>query len=314
MDENNRENQDSISVNLDEIIIDTNTENLNEKEVPKILKINNKNIYKDYYFINNENKKPWDMLSFEKKEQDSFKNSVYFRVNAVKNIKLINFNFEHSFFEDCTLKNVVFEKCNFVNCKFKRCDFKETKFINCDFRYATFEGTFLESSILIDSTVIEHNLRRNLSRNLSCNFRDLNLTRQENFAISVELEAQEAFLKDAWSSEEEYYIKKYPGIKKFSKFLEWIFFKINKFIWGHGESLLRLLKSFLYILATIIIIVLLTQNTEDYYRNIIDIIQYVIGSIDKPDYFSNLLATLLVLMRIIYSGLIIVVLVKKIGR
>lgn len=67
--------------------------------------------------------------------------------------------------------------------------------------------------------------------------------------------------------------------------------------------------------AFVIIITLNSYNAEHVLLpNIIDSLQYFIGSIDKPERFSNVSATFLTILRIIYSGLILTILVKKMSR
>ena len=286
-----------------------------KKDIPKsILNKNNKILYEDYYFVNqSKGFLLLDMLSFEREEQMRFKNSIFLRVNSSKKITFRNFNFSHSFFEDCVIRAVVFDNCNFTDCKFQNCDFKGTTFENCDFRYAKFQSTFIHENIFQSSAPREHNLRRNLARSLRENFRDLGLKQEEYVATKIELQAQGSFLKEAWSSTDSYY-SKYSTLERIYKLGEWLVFKFNHLIWGHGEKMRSLVYSFSVMLLFIAIVISLQNSKHSFFENLAYVLQYFIGSIDKPHHFGEIVAMLITLFRLVFSGLLLAIIIKKMSR
>ena len=123
------------------------------------------------------------------------------------------------------------------------------------------------------------------SNNLRVNYRDLGDKYSEDAAIQHELKASEDYLYDSWNSSNTYYRKKYQGFERFKKLFEWCGFKLNKFVWGNGESFVRL------ILSSIIIILLLGLvssligedrfSMKNLFSSVFFIFSYFIGSVDN---------------------------------
>ncbi|WP_423841643.1 pentapeptide repeat-containing protein [Actinobacillus equuli] len=224
-------------------------------------------------------------------------------------------NFEHSIFSYCSMRNVSFQNCSFINCQFEYCDFKDSCFINCDLRYSKFVSTYVDIDIL-NSSPREHNLKLKFARNLRVNFDSLGLEKYKRKAQKMELEAQREFLYKCWSSEDSYYDKKYSSIQKTYKFLEWIKFKLNDWIWGHGESIKKCIISTLLFLLLISLYITLSSSTK-FYETTIYVIAYFIGSIDNnslPNYFSLCTKSIIIILRIISSGLLLSILIQNLSK
>ena len=284
----------------------------NKKQIPEALKPSGKRIYIDLCFSNLDNSNTLDMLTFSKEQQNLYRNSVYIRVYPEKKIIFKNFNFEHSFFEDCAMRNVEFQDCNFTGCKFKNCDFKGSTFINCKLWYTKFESTYVYKKILDDSGPREENLKFKLARNLRKNYFELGLLKEENFALDKELEAQRIYLYKSWTGEEPYYQKKYPGIKKVHKFFSWLFFKFNQLIWGHGENFSQCLISILVFLILCSTIISIVYSETNFLQNFKYIFMYFIGS-ESSIKFGEWVAMILTLSRTISFGLLLAIIIKKLS-
>ena len=251
-----------------------------------------------------------------------FKNSIYIRVSQSGNsVNIKNVIFDHSYFFDCKLRKIHFENCSFVNCYFYNCDFSKSSFSNCDFRYSKFKDTLVDTDIF-NSAPRENNLLMKFSNNLRVNYRDLGDKSSENVAIQYELKANEDHLYDSWRSENTYYRKKYQGFERFKKLLEWLGFKLNKSIWGNGESFIRLMLSSLIILIFLgIISSLIGENSfsvKELLPSIFRVFSYFIGSVDNSEVKdvikSENIRHLVVIVRTVFFGLFISILIKKYSR
>ena len=241
----------------------------------------NRRIFKDKMIVQSID---GDTIS-EKYCKNPFKNSIYTRITLSGNfVSIKNIIFDHSYFSDCKLRKVSFENCSFVNCYFYNCDFSKSSFNNCDFRYSRFQDTLVDTDIF-NSAPREKNLLMKFSNNLRVNYRDLGDKYSEDAAIQHELKASEDYLYDSWNSSNTYYRKKYQGFERFKKLFEWCGFKLNKFVWGNGESFVRL------ILSSIIIILLLGLvssligedrfSMKNLFSSVFFIFSYFIGSVDN---------------------------------
>jgi hypothetical protein len=93
------------------------------------------------------------------------------------------------------------------------------------------------------------------------NYQQIGDAKAVNKAISLELEATSIYLYKSWRSGEKYYKEKYPGLLNgIIQFLKWLEFWILDFIWGNGESILKLIRS---ILLSIILIAAYDTNTNN---------------------------------------------------
>lgn len=271
-----------------------------------ILSETNKNIFEDKYFDKSIN---IDDVYLEH-QKNPYKNAVYKRVNCKKKIRIRGISFEHSFFNSCTMRNVVFEECSFVNCRFINCDFKDSYFNNCDFRYSQFNNTFVDIDI-IKTSPREHNLKAKFLRSLRVNFQQLGMKKKEEIIIKEEIKSQKEFLKSSWSSQDDYYKEKYRGIKRLYKFIEWTTFVVNDIIWGAGESIKKCITSTIFFL---ILIALITKEEVGFLDNFIDISYYFIGSIDKSIIIDNLspeIKSLIICVRYIVFGAILSIIIKR---
>lgn len=258
----------------------------------------------------------------EKYCTNPFKNSIYTRIFQTGNsVSIKNISFEHSYFFDCKLRKIHFENCSFVNCYFYNCDFSRSSFSNCDFRYSIFKDTLVDTDIF-QSAPRENNLLMKFSNNLRVNYRKLGDKRSEDFAIQYELKANEDYLYESWSSKGAYYRKKYQGLERFKKLMEWFGFKLNKSIWGNGESFIRLMFSSLIILIFLgIISSLIGENSfsvKELLPSIFRVFSYFIGSVDDSEVKyvikSENIRHLVVIVRTVFFGLFISILIKKYSR
>ena len=98
------------------------------------------------------------------------------------------------------------------------------------------------------------------------NYQQIGDAKAVNKAISLELEATSIYLYKSWRSSETYYKEKYPGpVNSIAQFSKWSEFWILDFIWGNGESIVKLLRS---ILISVIMIAVYDTNLHGNLLNV----------------------------------------------
>jgi hypothetical protein len=285
-------------------------EKIEIEELPLHLKLGNRKVLADYYIDTNiEN------------EKYAYKYIVFTRLNAVsKNdnkIKFVNTSFEHCIFDNCYLKNCVFDSCQFIGCKFIGCNFHLCYFTGCDFRFAIFERTQIDSDILDSEAPLEENLKMRFARSLRMNYQQIGDAKAVNKAIKIELNATSEYLYKSWTSSENYYSKKYSGFKRIPQFFEWIGFWIMNFIWGNGESVLKLFQlAFLIILLISFVDTVMyhdANSVKDYYLSFEKSFAIFFGYNIPTSYLEPYIA-FIAFTRLTIFSLFTAILVKRFNR
>lgn len=249
-------------------------------------------------------------------EEVNYHNKLFIRVGS-KADTYKNVNFSHTYFDHCYFRNCVFDSCNFNGCKFLNSNFSGSKFIGCKFDYATFQNTFVDEEILDTGFPGYDNLKLKFARSLRTNFQGLGDAESANRAIQIELEARESHLYKSWKSNESYYRNKYDGWKRFFAFFKWLKFRIQSFIWGNGESTIKLLRSglLLWLLMTVYDVYKFGNLNEisSYVTSFIKMPQLFL-SIEKPNDYSNIYLSIIYIIRIVAFGLFMSILLKRYNK
>jgi len=148
------------------------------------------------------------------------------------------------------------------------------------------------------------------------NYQQLGDAAAVNKAISVELKAAEIHLQKAWQSNESYYRKKYTGIKKFEMCARWASFKLLDFIWGNGESPLKLVRSLLLILIAMAVIdKMIWRSSENisFAQTLFSAPQVLLGT-QTPSGFPGWYIALVVATRLVVFGFFTSILIKRFSR
>lgn len=249
-------------------------------------------------------------------DEKAYKFHDFVRLNGIKK-KFTKVNFEHCTFDSAYFKNCVFDSCTFTGCRFVSCNFHQSSFTGCDFRYATFERTFIDQEVLDREAPLEENLRMHFARSLRMNFQQIGDARAVNKAISLELRTTTVYLFKSWASSEAYYYDKYTGLKRLSQLLKWMEFKALDFIWGNGESILKLLRSILILTVLICIHNTATYDNwdslSDYYNNFIPALANFFGY-NFPENYPAWLISVISASKLIFFALFTAILVKRFSR
>lgn len=246
----------------------------------------------------------------------SLRNRQFERLVASKK-RFTNCDFSYSQFDSAYLRNCVFDSCKFVGCKFFNSNLRGSVFEGCVFNYAEFSQTQVEPDILDTGCPGPENLQQKFARALRVNFHQVGDTVAANKAIKVELEATRIHLYKAWRSRESYYRKKYPGIKRFGVFVEWLEFVLLDAFWGNGESTIKLLRSLgIVVLAIAIgdIYYLKDPAAWDSYLQALEIAPQVLLGTANPAGYSGLVVAGVAGMRYVMLACLVSILVKRFSR
>jgi len=249
-------------------------------------------------------------------EASAFKFKIFNRLNANK-IIFKNVSFEHSVFDGCYIRNCVFDSCNFTGCRFVGSNLHQSSFPGSRFDYATFERCQIDSDILTTWNPREENLKMRFARSLRMNFQQIGDATAVNEAITQELDATSRHLLESWLSEKEFYRKKYRGLHRIRQFLAWVEFWVLHFVWGNGESILKLLRTIVIAIVAIAVYDANAANSSatilDYWESLKAAPAIFLGTISRS-FHTTAAASMIVAARLIALSLLTALLVKRFGR
>ena len=155
------------------------------------------------------------------------------------------------------------------------------------------------------------------ARSLRMNYQFIGDAESANKAMSVELKATEEHLHKSWSANSAYYRNKYKGWSRFKAFMQWTQFKFLDFIWGNGESPLKLLRAALIIFAFMALIDIYvfsnSQRIDSYIKSLFNAPQVFLGTL-SPSNYPSLYLTVILVFRLIAFGFLMSILIKRLNR
>jgi len=192
-----------------------------------------------------------------------------------------------------------------------------SEFPGSQFHFTSFSNTHVSEEILDNNCPSYDNLKRVFARSLRTNFSSLGNNEGANKAIKIELDSTKSHLYKKWRSNESYYRTKYKGWSRFYSFFQWLGFKLLEFIWGNGESILKLARSI------IILLFIMTLYDVFRFRDSGAVLSYwtsfknmpsVLLSITKPYEYSNSYVSIIYFVRLIAFGLFMAILIKRFNK
>lgn len=257
-----------------------------------------------------------DKLFVSETVNEQFPFKLFIRVGA-KKVKFVNVNFAHTYFDHCYFRDCIFESCDFTGCKLLNSNFTGSSFPNCKFEYAIFDKTFIDNDILQISAPKAENLKLRFARSLRVNYSGLGDVASANKAIKVELKATKKHLLYSWFSEDKYYRGKYVGINRLKAFVEYIYFSIQEFVWGNGESPIRLLRAGFYIWLLMTLIHVFNYECPNlissYFYSFLEMPSVFFG-VQQPEMYSKLYLAFISLLRLIGFGLFMSLIIKRYNK
>jgi hypothetical protein len=231
--------------------------------------------------------------------------------------RFIRTDFKYSIFDTGYFRDCSFDSCDFTGCRFTGTSFAGSKFSGCKFDYAVFERTLIDSSLLDTECPALENLKMRFARTLRLNYQQIGDAKSANRAIEIELQATRAHLQKACRSPESYYRHKYKGPTRVRMYLEWSIFVLLDWIWGNGESILKLSRAILLVLGAIALIEVL------FFKNPYSVLDYV-GSLGAapqvffgvlaPKYYASWYLTMIVFVRLIAFAFFMSITIKRLNR
>jgi len=226
-------------------------------------------------------------------------------------------DFRYTIFDTCYIRDCRFDSCDFTGCRFIGTNLRGSKFSGCKFDYAIFERTSVDADILDTECPGHENLKAAFARTLRTNYQQLGDADAANKAIRVELQATEVHLYKAWSSNESYYRKHYKGLSRLISFFEWLKFKALDFVWGNGESAIRLCLSALFVLCLMAIFDVWNfgdpLRVGSYIKSFANALEIFLGVLAPDNYAKWYLATI-TLVRFISIGFFLSIFIKRFNR
>lgn len=286
----------------------SDAEKINEENHDAFLKKSIRKVCTDYWFNSNN------------VDTKKYKNILFTRLVASGKTKFTNVDFSYSIFDHAYMRDCSFDNCKFVGCKFLNSNFSGSSFLRCDFRYTFFDKTIVDYDILDSNFPIEKNLKYRFLKTIRINFQQLGDNKNVNKVMILELSATYEYLKEATFSNKAYYQKKYGGFwKRTQSIFNLLNFMFWDLLWGNGEKIFNLVRSFILVLTCIVIYDMSKTSIQN-----ANSIEYLIGSIfrsisiffsvEKPSYFSDTFITIIIFIRLFLFALFISILVKRLNR
>lgn len=249
-------------------------------------------------------------------DQATFHRKVFTRLSARK-VNFKNVSFYQTIFDTCYFNNCVFDTCSFIGCRFVACNLNQSSFPGCKFEYAIFERTQVDDDIL-NSAPERNNLKLKFARTLRMNYQQIGDAKAVNRAIVVELEATDIFLKESWSSNSDYFRKKYVGLSRIWQLAKWIEFRALDFIWGNGESVTKLLRSIIWVILGVAILDMIYTPGEKPFTGFLQSFftapALFLGVKPLPDTMPPMLSACIAALRLLGFAFLTAILVKRFGR
>jgi hypothetical protein len=161
------------------------------------------------------------------------------------------------------------------------------------------------------------NLKRRFARTLRINFQQIGDAKAANKAIGVELQATETHLYKSVLSNESYYRSKYRGLKRAVMFFEWMEFKLLDFIWGNGESLLKLGRAVVLVFLFMAVVDVRfwgQPDKVDSYISAFENVPQIFLGVLTPENYPKTYVTVITFIRLIAMGFFLSIIIKRFNR
>lgn len=241
-------------------------------------------------------------------------NHSFFINMGMRDLHFRDIDFKHNTFINCYFKQSRFEDVNFTGCKFINCNFDDIILSSCNFEYAIFENCFIEYNFLKPNLTNKINLRWALCKSMYIQakkagfYKDYKKYFFEEKKASCEHEKRIAFYR---SNDDSYY-KKYSSWDRKISFLKFCRYKVEKYVWGYGESLIRLF------ITSILIIIFFTLLQTCINTSFIQALQISVSNFTGIGILTENDLTFIVtferILGLIFIGLFITALYKYINR
>lgn len=242
-----------------------------------------------------------------------------------KKVIFENCNFSAAVIYRGYFHDAIFRKCEFVGTRFDECNFRQATFDRCTFDYADFNRCILPIPQILANLPVYSNVRWDLIHTVRANQRAMGDVQHEADLVRHDIEAEIAHWKDVRRRPTSYY-NKYDNFR--DQAVAWFHCRrlwIERYIWGHGESLTRLFLAAFFSLGILSFLqwaprVRAYDTVAQAGGAYMDGLAYIVSLfIDLPVSSQNvaespIVSTCVVALRYIVIGLAIPTLYKKIAK
>lgn len=176
-------------------------------------------------------------------ENLEIKHSTFANIGLYKS-KFIRCKFQQCVFIECYFRYAELQYIDFTGCKFIKCNFGSTKIENSTFMYASFEQCYIKYDILkFNFPLIENNLTWKLCLNMERECLNIGDASDADKYFWAAKNAADRNLKDIILLRNTYERDRYNIINQCKAFYRLVLSKLNRFVWGYGESIYKLIRS-----------------------------------------------------------------------
>jgi Pentapeptide repeats (8 copies) len=209
-----------------------------------------------------------------------------------KDVTFENYDFSYCIFIRAYFHNTTFVKCKFTGAHFIDCNFRNAQLRDCDFSYSNFNGTRLPTREILNNLPSWPNVRREVLQILRRNAASVGDYSSEREFVIREIDSAKEHYRRAWRRDEPYYRSKYNrNLKWLAAGAQLLAFKIDNFVWGHGERLWKALIAavvFLFGLSFLLAVIAVPNADQttlsDLWRNFLLSFVYNVNLfLDVPD-------------------------------
>lgn len=171
-----------------------------------------------------------------------FVNSTFANVSFLR-ARVTGGTFRNCVFMECYFRKTELGDTSFVGCKFINCNFTHVSIRDCDFRYAEFRGSAPPFQEVLHSAPQQANLRYELFGGLAraADFAG-EAAEARRYKVAA-IDALDLHLRAAVRGDSAWYRDHYDVIGRVQAALQLGWYRVNRLLWGHGESAWRLLSS-----------------------------------------------------------------------
>jgi hypothetical protein len=167
-----------------------------------------------------------------------FRNSILEDV-AGKDITYRECQFSYSILIRGYFHKAKFERCKFIGTRFVTTNFRSATFEECDFSYADFHRCVIPVPQVLANLPSFANVRWDLLHNLRANMRAVGDTQHESAVVWQEIDTELEHWRAVSRGDAGYYGKYTRTERMLARLRRWRLLT-ERYVWGHGESLLRL--------------------------------------------------------------------------
>ena len=165
--------------------------------------------------------------------------------------KILNGVFLNCVFIGCYFRRAELQNTRFMGCRFIDCNFSNISLKSCDFKYSVFHGCQLPFDEFVHCLPSEHNLREEITRNLTIESSKLGLAREARSYRMEEIQAHEKHLLAAVKGNSDWYQKHYDSLRRIGALRQLLLSLLNRWLWGYGQRAWVLVRNLLLVSVVI---------------------------------------------------------------